>query len=186
MAAAAPFPPHAALPGPGQAEGARGVRTALTVQAREGLLFVYIPPLPSAEDWLSLVAGVERAAAALVQGIVLEGYKAPYDRRLDAFSVTPDPGVIEVNVHPATDWDEIVEHTEQLYEQARQCGLRAEKFMMDGRHVGTGGGNHVVMGAARRRIAHSCAGRTCCARCWASGKTIRVFPSCSAACSSDR
>ena len=148
MAAPAPLPPHAALPGPGQAEGAKGVRTALTVQARDGLLFVYIPPLPSAEDWLSLVAGVERTASALQQGVVLEGYKAPYDRRLDAFSVTPDPGVIEVNVHPATAWDEIVEQTEQLYEQARQCGLRAEKFMLDGRHVGTGGGNHVVMGAA--------------------------------------
>ncbi len=148
MAAAAALPPHADLPGPGQAAGARGVRTALTVQARDGLLFVYIPPLPSAEDWLSLLAGVERTAAALRQGVVLEGYKAPYDRRLDAFSVTPDPGVIEVNVQPATGWDEIVSRTEELYEQARQCGLRAEKFMLDGRHVGTGGGNHVVMGAA--------------------------------------
>ncbi|WP_158742599.1 DUF2126 domain-containing protein [Acidisphaera sp. L21] len=148
MAATVPFPPHAALPGPGQPTSARGVRTALTVQARDGLLFIYIPPLPNAEDWLSLVAGIERTAAALHQGVVLEGYKAPYDRRMDAFSVTPDPGVIEVNVHPATNWPEIVEHTEQLYEQARQCGLRAEKFMLDGRHVGTGGGNHVVMGAA--------------------------------------
>ncbi len=124
------------------------MRTALTVQARDGLLFVYVPPLPQAEDWVALVAAVERTAAALGQPVVLEGYKAPFDRRLEAFSVTPDPGVIEVNVQPATSWDEIVTHTEQLYEQARQCGLRAEKFMVDGRHVGTGGGNHVVMGAA--------------------------------------
>ena len=148
LAPAGALPPHSALPGPGEASSGRGIRTALTVQAREGLLYVYIPPLTSAEDWLSLIAAIEQAAVSLGQKLVLEGYKAPYDRRLDSFSVTPDPGVIEVNVQPAASWDEIVLHTEQLYEEARRCGLRAEKFMLDGRHVGTGGGNHVVMGAA--------------------------------------
>ena len=148
MAPAAPLPPHAALPEPGNTEPGRGVRTALTVQPRDGLLYIYIPPLDRAEDWLSLVAALERTAAALAQPIVLEGYKAPYDRRLLSFSVTPDPGVIEVNVHPATSWQHMLRNTGQLYEAARQSGLRAEKFMLDGRHVGTGGGNHVVMGAA--------------------------------------
>ncbi len=148
LADAGPLPPHAALPGPGEPANGRGVRTALTVQSREGLLYVYIPPLTSAEDWLSLVAAVERTATTLGQPVVLEGYKAPYDRRLDSFSVTPDPGVIEVNVQPATSWTQIVDRTGQLYEEARRAGLRAEKFMLDGRHVGTGGGNHVVMGAA--------------------------------------
>ncbi len=95
--------------------------------------------------------------------MVLEGYLPPRDPRLLHFSVTPDPGVIEVNVHPAANW---AEHgrsaTEELYEEARQVGLATEKFKLDGRHVGTGGGNHVVMGAARRRrTARSCAGPTC-------------------------
>ena len=148
LAPAAPLLPHAALPGPGEASNGRGIRTALTVQAREGVLYLYIPPLTAAEDWLSLVAAIEQTAASLDQSLVLEGYKPPYDRRLDSFSVTPDPGVIEVNVQPASSWGEIVRHTEQLYEEARVSGLRAEKFMLDGRHVGTGGGNHVVMGAA--------------------------------------
>jgi uncharacterized protein (DUF2126 family)/transglutaminase-like putative cysteine protease len=148
FAPASDLPPHAALPGPGDAANGRGVRTALTVQPRGGLLYLYLPPLTTAEDWLSLLAAIEQTAAALDQPVVLEGYKPPFDARLDGFSVTPDPGVIEVNVQPAANWDAIVERTEQLYEQARQCGLRAEKFMLDGRHVGTGGGNHVVMGAA--------------------------------------
>ena len=148
LAATAPLPPCAALPGPGEDTSVRGVRTALTVQARDGLLFVYVPPLTAAADWVALVAAIEQTAAALNQAVVLEGYKAPFDARLEAFSVTPDPGVIEVNVQPARDWAEIVRNTGQLYEEARQSGLRAEKFMLDGRHVGTGGGNHVVMGAA--------------------------------------
>ena len=148
LAPAGALPPHAALPGPGEAASGRGIRTALTVQARGGLLYVYLPPLTAAEDWLSLVAAIEQTAASQGRTVVLEGYKPPYDRRLDSFSVTPDPGVIEVNVQPAAGWGEIVQRTEQLYEEARRCGLRAEKFMLDGRHVGTGGGNHVVMGAA--------------------------------------
>ena len=124
------------------------VRTALTVEAREGLLHVFFPPLFAAEDWLDMVAAVEATAAEMGRKGVLEGYLPPSDPRLLHFSVTPDPGVIEVNIHPANTWDEVVGRTTELYEEARQVGLAAEKFMLDGRHVGTGGGNHVVMGGA--------------------------------------
>jgi uncharacterized protein (DUF2126 family)/transglutaminase-like putative cysteine protease len=123
------------------------VRTALAVESRGGLLHVFFPPLYSAEDWLDLVAAVEETAAELGRKVILEGYLPPDDPRLRSFSVTPDPGVIEVNVHPAAGWAEHVQRTGELYEEARQVGLAAEKFMLDGRHVGTGGGNHVVMGA---------------------------------------
>ena len=125
------------------------VRTALAVEARGGLLHVFFPPLHDAEDWLDLAAAVEATAAETGRKVVLEGYPPPKDPRLLGFSVTPDPGVIEVNVHPAASWTEHVERTEQLYEAARHEGLSAEKFLLDGRHVGTGGGNHAVMGAAR-------------------------------------
>ena len=141
------LPPHAAWPGPGERTSKRGIRTALTVQPRGGLLYVFLPPLPRAEDWLALVAAIEQTAAETGRKLVLEGYKPPYDRRVTSFSVTPDPGVIEVNIHPAAHWRDLTGRTAQLYEEARQVGLRAEKFMLDGRHVGTGGGNHVVMGA---------------------------------------
>jgi uncharacterized protein (DUF2126 family)/transglutaminase-like putative cysteine protease len=124
------------------------IRTAIAVEARGGRLHVFYPPLYAIEDWLDLTAAVEDTAASLGRKVVLEGYLPPRDPRLLHFSVTPDPGVIEVNIHPSAGWTEHVARTEALYEDARQIGLSAEKFMLDGRHVGTGGGNHVVMGGA--------------------------------------
>jgi uncharacterized protein (DUF2126 family)/transglutaminase-like putative cysteine protease len=124
------------------------VRTALCVEPRDGVIHVFFPPLDAAQDWLALTAAVEDTAAEIGRPVVLEGYLPPRDPRLLHFSVTPDPGVIEVNIHPATNWSELIERGEQLYEEARQIGLATEKFMLDGRHIGTGGGNHVVMGAA--------------------------------------
>lgn len=137
-----------ALPEVGQGEPGV-VRTALTVESRNGLIHVFFPPLFAAEDWLVLTAAVEATAAEMGRKVILEGYLPPEDDRLLHFSVTPDPGVIEVNIHPATSWAEQIELTEALYEDARQVGLATEKFNLDGRHVGTGGGNHVVMGAAK-------------------------------------
>jgi uncharacterized protein (DUF2126 family)/transglutaminase-like putative cysteine protease len=125
------------------------VRTALTVEPRDGKLHVFLPPLYAAEDWLDLTAAIEDTAQSFGCQVVLEGYPPPRDPRLNQFSVTPDPGVIEVNIHPAESWGEMVGRTEQLYTIARETGLAAEKFMLDGRHAGTGGGNHIVMGAAR-------------------------------------
>ena len=124
------------------------VRTALAVEARDGILHVFYPPLYDVSDWLELTAAVEETAAGMGRKVVLEGYLPPEDPRVTNFSVTPDPGVIETNIHPAANWGEIVERTEQLYEVSREVGLMTEKFMLDGRHVGTGGGNHVVMGGA--------------------------------------
>jgi uncharacterized protein (DUF2126 family)/transglutaminase-like putative cysteine protease len=150
-ASEAPFAPFDVVPQDRPVVGREApgvVRTALTVEPRAGILHVFLPPVTDAEDWLDLIAAVEATAAEQGRPVVLEGYSAPSDPRLLSFSVTPDPGVIEVNVHPASSWPEHVERTEQLYDQARQVGLATEKFMLDGRHVGTGGGNHVVMGAA--------------------------------------
>jgi uncharacterized protein (DUF2126 family)/transglutaminase-like putative cysteine protease len=136
------------VPEVGQTAAPDGVRTALAVEARDGILHVFFPPLFAVEDWLDLTAAVEETAAEIGHKVVLEGYLPPEDERLLHFSVTPDPGVIEVNVHPTSSWDEQIRLTEELYEEARQIGLATEKFNLDGRHVGTGGGNHVVMGAA--------------------------------------
>src|SRR5882724_9960599 len=123
-------------------------RTALCAEARHGVLYVFMPPAEHLEDYLELVAAVEATATSLSQPIVLEGYEPPRDPRLNSFRVTPDPGVVEVNIHPSANWDELVKRTTHLYEQARQSRLTTEKFMLDGRHTGTGGGNHFVLGGA--------------------------------------
>ncbi len=123
-------------------------RTALSAQARDGVLYVFMPPTGALEDYLELVAAIEATAEELTTPIILEGYEPPRDPRLVKLSVTPDPGVIEVNVQPCANWDELVERTTHLYEAARQSRLTTEKFMLDGRHTGTGGGNHFVLGAA--------------------------------------
>ena len=115
---------------------------------RSGVLYVFMPPLRFAEDYLALLAAIEDTCAATGMKVVLEGYPAPRDPRLAQLSVTPDPGVIEVNIHPAGNWGELVDHTEFLYEAARRSRLSTEKFMLDGRHTGTGGGNHFVLGGA--------------------------------------
>jgi uncharacterized protein (DUF2126 family)/transglutaminase-like putative cysteine protease len=122
------------------------VRTALSVEARHGTLWTFLPPVPTAADYVELIAAIEDTAAALAMPVLVEGYPPPYDSRLHQIKVTPDPGVIEVNVHPARSWRELVATTTTLYEQARASRLGTEKFMLDGRHTGTGGGNHVVLG----------------------------------------
>ena len=123
-------------------------RTALCVEPRNGCLFVFLPPLDCVEAFVALVAAIEDTARKLRCPVALEGYEPPRDPRLVHLRVTPDPGVIEVNVNPVDHWEGLVEQTTFLYDAARQCGLSSEKFMLDGRHEGTGGGNHFVLGGA--------------------------------------
>ncbi len=130
------------------ASAAGVVRTAICVEPRDGRLHVFMPPTSLLEDWVELVGHVEATAVALDMPVVLEGYPPPRDPRLVEIAVTPDPGVIEVNIHPTASWQELVSNTTSLYEDARQSRLGTEKFALDGRHVGTGGGNHIVVGAA--------------------------------------
>jgi uncharacterized protein (DUF2126 family)/transglutaminase-like putative cysteine protease len=142
-------PRHCDLP-PAAGESAPWIiRTALCTEVRGGVLRVFMPPQRYLEDYLELVAAVEDTAADLSTPVLLEGYTPPNDPRLNTIRVTPDPGVIEVNMHPAASWDELVKNTSALYEEARLTRLATEKFMLDGRHTGTGGGNHIILGGPK-------------------------------------
>ncbi|HEX9464159.1 MAG TPA: transglutaminase family protein [Alphaproteobacteria bacterium] len=136
-----------APPGLGQSASSL-VRTALCLEPRDGKLHAFLPPVTMLEDYLDLVAAIEDTAADIGTRIIVEGYTPPRDPRLKQFSVTPDPGVIEVNIQPASDWPELVDNTSVLYEEARATRLGTEKFMLDGRHTGTGGGNHFTLGGS--------------------------------------
>lgn len=122
------------------------IRTAICAEVREGRLHIFMPPFSYLEQYLDLIAAVEKTASELKMPVRIEGYEPPKDWRIENLKVTPDPGVIEVNIHPSSSWAELVKNTELLYEQARYARLGTEKFMIDGRHTGTGGGNHVTIG----------------------------------------
>jgi uncharacterized protein (DUF2126 family) len=124
------------------------VRTALAVEPRDGRLNVFMPYVGALEDYLAVVVAVEAAAAQLKTPVHIEGYGPPDDARLDFIKVTPDPGVIEVNLHPARSWREAVAISHGVYDDARRTRLGTEKFMRDGRHTGSGGGSHIVVGGA--------------------------------------
>ena len=122
------------------------IHTALCVEAREGRLHVFLPPLARLEYFVELLARIEAVSARLKQPVILEGYAPPADPRLSLLQITPDPGVIEVNIHPAESWQALTDTTLTLYASARETRLASEKFMLDGRHSGTGGGNHITLG----------------------------------------
>ncbi|WP_100611421.1 transglutaminase family protein [Confluentibacter lentus] len=122
------------------------IRTALCTEIRDEKLHLFLPPLDSAEIFLDLMASIEATAKELSIPVIIEGYDPPKDNRLESMKVTPDPGVIEVNVHPAKNWEELTYNTLTLYDQAKKSRLGTEKFMLDGKHTGTGGGNHVTLG----------------------------------------
>jgi uncharacterized protein (DUF2126 family) len=148
------LPQTADLPSSGDLSGAYNntddiFKSCLIVEVRQGKLFVFFPPVEKFEHYLDLVAVVERVAQQLDVPVLIEGYDPPSDNRVQKFMITPDPGVIEVNIHPSTSWRELLTNYETLYTCARESRLTTEKFNLDGRHTGTGGGNHVTLGGLK-------------------------------------
>ncbi len=122
------------------------VRTALSVESRGGELHVFLPPVATAEDFEALVAAVDATRRETGLDVALEGYPPPSAPGLLRFSVTPDPGVLEVNLPPSPDLASHAALVETVFDAALHAGLHSEKYLLDGRMSGSGGGNHVTLG----------------------------------------
>jgi uncharacterized protein (DUF2126 family) len=147
---------------PGSKQSAGWItRMAMSAEPRNGILYIFMPPTNTLDDYLELVAAVEATAEELHLPVILEGYEPPSDPRLTSFRVTPDPGVIEVNIHPAHNWDQLVEQTTHLYDAAHLTRLTTEKFMVDGRQPAPAVAITSCSVVQRRTIRLSCVGRIC-------------------------
>ena len=162
------------------------IRTALCVEPRQGRLHVFMPPVDSTEEYLELVAAVEETAATLKTPVILEGTPPGSDVRLEHINVTPDPGVIEVNLQPAHSWKDLVSHTTTLYEEARQSRLEPKSSWSTAGTPAPAGAITSSWVVRHLRTARSCGGPICCAACLATGTTIRPFRISSRVCSSAR
>jgi uncharacterized protein (DUF2126 family) len=122
------------------------IRVALSLEVQDGVIRAFLPPFSRAGTFTQLVRAIADTATALKQLILLEGYGPPPNQGIHGFQITPDPGVIEANIHPAATWDELVQINSKLYAAARQCGLGMEKYALDGMRLSTGGGAHITLG----------------------------------------
>jgi uncharacterized protein (DUF2126 family)/transglutaminase-like putative cysteine protease len=124
------------------------IRPSLGVEAREGRLHVFLPFTTILADYLDLLSAIEDTCRYLKVPVWVEGYAPPSDPRLKSLSVTPDPGVLEVNLPPAGNWDELENIYTVLDDKARGNRLTADKFQLNGEQITTGGGSHIVIGGA--------------------------------------
>ncbi len=132
------------------------VQVALTVEVRNGTLYVFLPPIGSDARFLNLVHAIELTASSLNLPVRLEGFAPPvgdsrsgrHCQRIRGFQITPDPGVVEVNIHPASSWNQLVALNEILEQAAIAVGLTTTKLSWDGRRLSTGGGAHLTLGGS--------------------------------------
>ena len=97
--------------------------TAIWREVRAGMLYVFLPPTEELEHFVDLIAAVEARAAKIDARWSSRATAPPSDPRLQTLSVTPDPGVIEVNVQPATSWDELRQLTRRCTRRPVRPGL---------------------------------------------------------------
>ncbi|HEU5056863.1 MAG TPA: transglutaminase family protein, partial [Kofleriaceae bacterium] len=131
---------------PARAAEQRTIRTALCVEERNGQLHVFLPPQTDAADWFALVELVDAVRCELETDVVLEGYGPPPSPAVKKIAVAPDPGVLEVNLPPTRSAREHADLMATVFEAALHAGLHSEKYLVDGRQAGSGGGHHLTLG----------------------------------------
>ncbi|MCX4245356.1 transglutaminase family protein [Paraliomyxa miuraensis] len=130
---------------------AAAVHTALCVEQRLDVdgrpaLFVFLPPLRTQADFVELIEVVDRVCGELGLSVMLEGYPPPSGSLLSRVTVTPDPGVLEVNIPPSRTFEDYATLLQTIYDAGLHAGLHTEKYLLDGRLSGSGGGHHLTLG----------------------------------------
>ena len=123
------------------------LKSGLTVEFKDDELIIFLPPVPSFAAFSELVQTIEKLVTELdLPPVRLEGYTPPGDDDLESIALTSDPGVLEVNLPPADNWDEYDSMITELFKSAGAVGLRGYKYQISGRKVSTGGGAHIILG----------------------------------------
>ncbi len=122
-------------------------RRALTVEWIGDQLQIFIPPLFQ-PAFLELLTHIEKAlGAAHCHAPSFAGYIPSDDSGCwEKLAIASDPGVLEINLPPCSDWSEYAQWLDRLERAAAASNLCSHKQLRPEEQTGTGGGNHLLFG----------------------------------------
>ncbi|MCA9136191.1 MAG: transglutaminase family protein [Planctomycetales bacterium] len=108
---------------------------------------VELPDFDHFEHWQILMDLLGTAANRCgVPSMILTGFPPPVSKKVSFTTVTPDPGVIEVNMAPCRDLVSFYQVQQQLHYAANEIGVSSYKLLFNGEVVDSGGGQHLTFG----------------------------------------
>lgn len=112
-----------------------------------GVVRVELPGLPDVPAFVALLQDLAEAARRAEQpALVLAGCPPPVNPSAAWTTVTPDPGVIEVNMAPAPNVSTFLDWMRELHGAASRHSLSPERYWFNGDVADSGGGGHLTLG----------------------------------------
>ncbi|MBX3271016.1 MAG: transglutaminase family protein [Sandaracinaceae bacterium] len=140
-----PIPPGG-LVDPVAARGARLV----ALGSEDGHVALELPAFESVDLFVGFLGVVAAAARALpLDALILRGYPPPVDDRVAFTTVTPDPGVVEVNMAPCRSATELHHASRAIHAAAAAAELSPARRQYNGEVTDSGGGGHLTFGGPR-------------------------------------
>jgi len=139
------------IPESGLHDGCAETRARLVcVGLEDGVPVLELPGFDEVELFLAFVEVLGLAAADL-PALLLRGYPPPTSPRVRFATLTPDPGVVEVNMAPARSLRELHDDLVVLDDVAKEEGLSPERRHFNGELTDSGGGGHLTFGGPTPR-----------------------------------